>query len=210
MSNKKINKVSSGFTLTEVLMTLLIIGLVAAMTIPSLITNQQEQSAISKLKKTYSVVSQAINISEATNSSINTWAFPSAGNVAELRSWFDTYFGPYLKYIIITEKANSIIVTLQDGIDVEFEMTSEMDVKIYINGYRRSNLVGKSIFYYEILPNTSNSAFRPYEEGVTAVGRAKWTTGPYACTRTNATANRRYCSGLIIEDDWEIKGDYPW
>ena len=47
-----------GFTLAEVLITLGIIGVVAAMTIPSLMANYQKQVWINQLKKTYSVLNE--------------------------------------------------------------------------------------------------------------------------------------------------------
>ena len=49
----------AAFTLAEVLITLGIIGVVAAMTMPSLIQNYQEKATVTKLKKCYSLVSQA-------------------------------------------------------------------------------------------------------------------------------------------------------
>lgn len=49
----------TGFTLAEVLVTLAIIGIVAALTVPSLITNIQENQTKTALKKAYSVISQA-------------------------------------------------------------------------------------------------------------------------------------------------------
>lgn len=48
-----------GFTLAEVLITLAIIGVVAAITIPTLIRNYQEKVTVIKVKKMYSVLSQA-------------------------------------------------------------------------------------------------------------------------------------------------------
>ncbi|MBS6602314.1 MAG: type II secretion system protein [Brachyspira sp.] len=48
-----------GFTLAEVLITLAIIGIVAAMTLPALIQKQNEKAAVTALKKFYSSVSQA-------------------------------------------------------------------------------------------------------------------------------------------------------
>lgn len=50
------------FTLAEVLITLAIIGIVAAMTIPSIVQQTQKQEYVSALKKTYSVISQATNM----------------------------------------------------------------------------------------------------------------------------------------------------
>lgn len=61
MKNFKFN----GFTLAEVLITLGIIGVVAAMTIPTLISNTRSQQYRSKLKKTISTLSQAGKMSQA-------------------------------------------------------------------------------------------------------------------------------------------------
>jgi len=50
----------SGFTLAEVLITLGIIGVVAAMTIPTLVASAQKQQYVAQLKKNYSVLSQVL------------------------------------------------------------------------------------------------------------------------------------------------------
>ena len=50
-----------GFTLAEVLITLVIIGVIAAMTIPTLINKTNKQEYVSRLKKAYSTLSQATN-----------------------------------------------------------------------------------------------------------------------------------------------------
>ena len=49
-----------GFTLAEVLITLMIIGIVAALTIPSVISNYQQQEFKTGLKKAVSVLNEAI------------------------------------------------------------------------------------------------------------------------------------------------------
>lgn len=51
-----------GFTLAEVLITLAIIGVVAAMTIPSLIQNTNKQELVTALQKEYATFSQAYNL----------------------------------------------------------------------------------------------------------------------------------------------------
>ena len=56
-----------GFTLAEVLITLGIIGIVAAMTLPALIQNYQEAVLTTRAKKSYSEISQAIQLFEAKN-----------------------------------------------------------------------------------------------------------------------------------------------
>ena len=54
-----------GFTLAEVLITLAIIGIVAALTIPSVISNYQQQEFKTGLKKAVSVLNEAIQINIA-------------------------------------------------------------------------------------------------------------------------------------------------
>lgn len=56
-----------GFTLAEVLITLSIIGIVAAMTLPSVITNSRNKQLEAGLKKSYSVISQALEMYRAEN-----------------------------------------------------------------------------------------------------------------------------------------------
>ena len=51
-------KTKFGFTLAEVLITLGIIGVVAALTLPSLVTNYQKQVTVNKLKKFYNGLEQ--------------------------------------------------------------------------------------------------------------------------------------------------------
>ena len=58
-SDMKHHKFTFGFTLAEVLITLGIIGVVAAMTMPSLINSTQKKELVAQYKKAYSVISQA-------------------------------------------------------------------------------------------------------------------------------------------------------
>lgn len=58
---KNSNK-ESAFTLAEVLITLAVIGIVAAMTIPTLISNYQKTAYVTGIKKAYSQVNQALTM----------------------------------------------------------------------------------------------------------------------------------------------------
>lgn len=53
------NKRTTAFTISEILMVLMIIGLIAAMTIPSLVRNTNDTKTVSGVKKTYSALSEA-------------------------------------------------------------------------------------------------------------------------------------------------------
>ena len=80
-------KFKNGFTLAEVLITLVIVGVIAALTIPTVVNNTKKQEYVTKLKKTYSSLAQATNliISEYGNprADIGGWAF-SSDNVFDL------------------------------------------------------------------------------------------------------------------------------
>lgn len=51
-----------GFTMSEVLITIGIIGVVASMTLPTLINNTQNKEFEEGLKRSYSVLSQALDM----------------------------------------------------------------------------------------------------------------------------------------------------
>ena len=59
-----------GFTLAEVLITLSIIGVIAAMTLPALITKVDKSVYVTGLKKSYGVLSQGVYMIRAENGSV--------------------------------------------------------------------------------------------------------------------------------------------
>lgn len=66
-----LTNVQCGFTLAEILITLGIIGVVAAMTIPVLLTNYKANRLRTQFLKTYSVVQQVFKQMEADDVSTN-------------------------------------------------------------------------------------------------------------------------------------------
>ncbi len=84
-----------GFTLAEVLITLGIIGVVAAMTLPSLIHEYQEQVTVNKVKKFYSLLSQAIQRASVDNGMPDEWNLPPTS--AESAKILYEYLKPTLK-----------------------------------------------------------------------------------------------------------------
>ena len=71
------------FTLAEVLITLGIIGIVAAMTMPVLIQKTKEKETISKLKKFNSVMNQAFTIAKVQNGEVEDWGLQVAGQTED-------------------------------------------------------------------------------------------------------------------------------
>ncbi len=74
MSYKKVT-MKNGFTLAEVLITLGIIGVVAALTIPTLIHNYRIKALKTDLKKNYSMINQAILRAKADNDIFNFYKY---------------------------------------------------------------------------------------------------------------------------------------
>lgn len=68
--NTSVNKARYGFTLAEVLITLGIIGVVASLTMPSLIANHRKEVLKTELKKAYSELQQ-VNLSFINDEEMN-------------------------------------------------------------------------------------------------------------------------------------------
>lgn len=63
------------FTLSEVLITIVIIGIVVAITLPTLITNYQKKQTVARLKKIYSEIAQAFTLAETEYGSMENWDY---------------------------------------------------------------------------------------------------------------------------------------
>ena len=85
----------SGFTLAEVLITLVIIGVVAALTISPLVNTYVESSTVAKVKKGLSILGQAKKLAETQNGSIEGWNF-SDGTSPEAASQLWNYLKPHI------------------------------------------------------------------------------------------------------------------
>ena len=88
-------KEKTAFTLAEVLITLGIIGVVAAMTIPGLINKYQKHVIESNLKETYSILQQTMKFTEYDDVSLD---INIPDNISGMQTWFETFLQPHLKY----------------------------------------------------------------------------------------------------------------
>ena len=84
----------AAFTLAEVLITLGIIGIVAAMTLPALINNYKEQEIITRVKKTYTTIAQALELVQAAYETPgdNSILFSKEKSAAEITKELSKYF----------------------------------------------------------------------------------------------------------------------
>ncbi|MBE7710186.1 MAG: type II secretion system protein [Cyanobacteria bacterium SIG32] len=90
----------SAFTLAEVLITLAIIGVVAAMTIPTLIQDYKKNITTVKLQKVFAELNQVMRLAEAENGSMDTWTWNNMSgetNSEKLDHFLENYFSKYIK-----------------------------------------------------------------------------------------------------------------
>lgn len=211
------NSTKPGFTLAEVLITLGIIGVVAALTMPVLVGNYQKKQTVTKLKRAFSVLSQAVLMSELDNESTEFWNYN-----LEAKEFYDIYLK---KYLITTEDVqfseirkvvtyrylnnveaegaignnNSYAIKLNDGtfviIDGWFDAIegNSRNIIFDINGLAKPNKIGRDVFYFRLY---KKKGLIGYDE-----------SGDQGCERN---ASGYSCSQKIMEDGWEIKDDYPW
>ena len=92
----------SAFTLSEVLITLGVIGVVAAITLPGLIANYQKKVLVNQFKKSYSNLSNALNLVQAEYGTVYDCYNTGFGgyHINECKPFFDEY----LKKINIISK----------------------------------------------------------------------------------------------------------
>ena len=94
---KQEKRYHSAFTLAEVLLTLVLVGVVAALTLPTLITNCQKIISKNKVKKAYALLSQTTRMAENDYGNVSTWQLPEGDSWQNAKTFTDTYISPYLK-----------------------------------------------------------------------------------------------------------------
>lgn len=87
-----------GFTLAEVLVTLGIIGVVVAMTLPSIMGSYRKHVIENRLKKFYSISNQAIELSETQNGPKEHWSRCNKTTFT-CDKWYEIYLQKYLNTV---------------------------------------------------------------------------------------------------------------
>ena len=141
----------AAFTLAEVLVTLGIIGVVSAMTVPTLMQNYQRQSYVTQLHKTYNEMSQALLRYQTDRNAIN---LTEAGltDINSLDSFMKNYF-KIVKDCGMDETAcfGSNYKKI-DGSSINFMSTDSDGVRAYVlaNGASIAIISGSNYFHLDV------------------------------------------------------------
>ena len=228
------------FTLAEVLITLGIIGVVAALTLPTVIQNYQKQVTVNKLKKAYSMLGQVAQKSIADNGSID---FVDGDLLDEdaVKKFFNTYWLSYFKGVDVFPdgkkpyrlNGNTVCYKHISGILVDTHVyTKYSDGRIFFN-------TADGVTYYVDIMRWDNKKYNDKGELISQDGvynsaqmvfvdlngiKPPNTFGKdvfmfsvdfsKGIVRPNQeSCNNTYsigCAGKIMRDGWQIKSDYPW
>ena len=231
---KNLKKQFEAFTLAEVLITLGIIGVVAAITIPTLIQNYKRQYTAVRVKKFYSMMSEAIKLSEIDNGPTEEWTkeemaynkdgvLQNAENAKLAHKYFNKYIKSYIKYLKVDEnpkelqidnKAASMIkIYLTDGSTFYFNNGQCAHFVFDINGDKGPNEGGKDNFNFLICSDDNYKQIFLWRNFTSNF--VPYCGGANNCrTRTAAKAKCKAdastCTGLLVIDGWEFKSDYPY
>ncbi len=214
------------FTLAEVLVTLGIIGVVSAMTVPSLMQNYQRQSYVTQLHKVYNELSQAtvsylneknaINLVEAgitnqagVNSFITskfkivqtctgdvTPCFPALASYKKMN-------GTSLTEGAFTSNTNAYVLASGASIRPLYSVEGNkiMNLIVDINGQKGPNIVGRDMMMIFI---DRNGLIDDYNRGTNAfpLTKAQRDTNYANC---NGSSNSTWgCFGKILNDNWQM------
>lgn len=208
------------FTLAEVLITLGIISIVAAMTLPTLVSNYRGKSTAAKLKKFYSTMQQAVILSEQDNGPSEDW-ISNFTNYTDARIYYEKYLAPYLSTLVIKKEYESlqrVNVFLTDGSGFILSNGSCADFTYFLDEknmerYPNNVKAGREYFSFLICPkgdyySGGRVGFQPAVRGTTDACRKDRNCLKEHCQTPYSDGNT--CTGLLQYDNWEFKDDYPY
>lgn len=214
-------KKKTAFTLAEVLITFVIIGIIAAITVPMCIENYRKVSVPAKLKKFYSNSNNALRLWYVESGNYaGSYEFPedSIRNGQKAKEFYDTTLG---KYFINAQESkvsgtSNFCVPLNDGSGFCGYIPSKSSLHIfYCTEYKYCKMEsfdGRNTFLFTLYLDKSQVM-------TSSAGYAKYNRQQLlnACKYGNSDNNevssngrRHACTRLIETDGWIIKDDYPW
>ena len=232
--------IKKGFTLAEVLITLGVIGVVAALTLPSLIQSYEKKVTATRLKKFYSTMLNVIKLSENDNGEMSTWDFPKQTYDQSMNLFFQKYYLPYMNgaeecnfvncflklhyswfqlsgYSASGMAVANYIVRTADGMYIYFLPNipnGYIWMFVDINGNKKPNRIGRDVFVFDIYghPNFNDRAnYRlKFWNYYKSQDSELYSTDNYGCNKKAAGYAGFNCGEAIFRNNWEIPDNYPW
>lgn len=209
-----------GFTLAEVLITLGIIGVVAAMTIPTLIANHQKKQVEVKLQRFYSVMAQAIQRYETESGERLNFSDNVFDDGTETLKWYNETIGKYLNTTdkkILTTTGKHLQVAFNDGSGFVSYITNETDKPtmfiFYCTEYKycaRESFDGRRTFLFSLSGGKLYTSLADMQNKNREYLLTKCKYGNWSAIDGKTEGRRHACTRLIEYDGWQIKDDYPW
>ena len=211
-----------GFTLAEVLVTLAIIGVVSALTVPGLMNSYQKQTYVTQLHKFYNEMTQALTQYKTDKNALNLKeaGFTSQANV---NTFVETYFKvinscdqwnpcfedistyKYLSGGSIGNRANPKSYTLASGASIRpyYYVEGEKLINLFvdINGPKGPNILGRDLFFMGIYSNGMIDDF--YNSATNAPLSTTMRETVYA-GNCQSGGNVYGCFGKILNDNWQM------
>ncbi|MDR1327638.1 MAG: type II secretion system GspH family protein [Heliobacteriaceae bacterium] len=200
------------FTLAEVLITLGIIGVVAALTMPVLITHYKKNVLITRMKKFYSVLNQAVNMKIAQDGELDGSVLTAVNDPDVAMNFFDVNYAPYMKVVEKTKTPKGMAAAFPDGSGLYLRkdscelLSTACTYVIFCVDYKKCTTVDETVSPWQAVDGKELFSFGGTDGNYpTDVGDDRETIlnnckGPYPGA----------CTTLIVHDGWEIKDDYPW
>ncbi len=208
----------SAFTLAEVLVTLGIIGVVSAMTVPSLMQNYQRQSYVTQLHKIYNETSQAlmkyqndknaVNLTEAgirSNDDLAKFVTDYFKVVQTCTSTANCFADEYkslsgVDFNGMDKTVKSFVLASGASIRPNYAVDGDklFQIQVDINGKKGPNIHGRDLFYLFVYNNGLID-----DRGVSAPMTETQREESFK-TRCKAVSNVGGCFGKILNDNWQM------
>lgn len=210
----------AAFTLAEVLITLGIIGVIAALTIPTLMSAYNKKTVETRLARLYSMMNQAIKLSTIDNGDTPSWrtlgtSSNSTATYEDILDWYNEYLAKYLKVQKVEQMENSqdLLVYFPDGSILRIEHFI-YDMHYYINQKAYKNpIFAVNHFLFRFSPNASIMNNPTAKATVDqAFGTQAWGwDGTYEGAKNGCyNGQKGQCTKLIQLNGWKIPKDYPY
>lgn len=227
MTNKISKTTKKAFTLAEVMITMAVVGIVAAMTIPTLMNNYQRQTYATSLHKVYNEVTQAVQ-QAMTDKNADTVTEAGLTSTSALNNWVRNYFdvamdcsgdstkclAPNAEYTKMNKDTNFMdsrtgqnYFGLASGAVIRPLYSKEgskvFNIFIDTNGKKGPNILGRDSFFIGIYENGLVDDFKNNSTSAPLPTSDREDLFNNQCNSSESTGLWG-CFGKLLNDGWQM------